>query len=78
MTPLYTVRTWDMDEQAYTPQVGLSVPSENVPWRTLVTIYRELRSMGYSCYREPTDHDANDWCVLIERTDGRPPEDGSR
>ncbi len=76
--PLYTIRTWDTTEQAYTPQAGLSVASENVPFRTLFTIYRELRAMGYSCYREPANHDFNDWCVLIERTDGKPPPDGSR
>ena len=70
--PLYSVGTWDMDEQAYTPQVGLSVPCINVPFRTLFTIYRELRAMGYNCYREPSNHDANDWWVLIERTDGEP------
>jgi len=49
-TPLYSVGTWDMDEQAYTPQVGLSVPSQNVPWRTLLRVVRELRDMGYSCH----------------------------
>lgn len=69
-----------MDDQAYTRQEGLSVPSENVPWRMLLTIYRELRAMGYSCHRNryleegsgQWCHDDNDTFVLIERTDGQP------
>ena len=81
MTPLYTVRTWDQDKQEYTPQTGLTVPSENVPIGTLRKCLKELRLMGYSChYRREKDgcHDDNDWCVLIERTDGESPPDGSR
>lgn len=78
--PLYSVGTWDMDAQAYTRQDGLSVPSENVPFRMLFTIYRELRAMGYSCFRHAhreefngnLSHDDNDAFVLIERTDGQP------
>lgn len=73
MTPLYSIGTWDTDEQAYTPQAGLSFPSQNVPWRTLLNVVRELKSMGYSCHRyrdADGGYDDNDWCVLIERTDG--------
>lgn len=33
--PLYSVGTWDTDLQAYTPQDGLTVPSQNVPIGTL-------------------------------------------
>ena len=71
--PLYTIGTWDMDEQAYTPQVGLTVPCINVPWRTLLQVLRELRQLGYTAHRRRDangDHDDNDWAVLVERTDG--------
>ncbi len=86
MTPLYTIRTWDPDLQAYTQQVGLTVPSVNVPWRTLLQVVHELRSMGYSCHRrrqrswgeDNWNHDDNDPAVLIQRTDGEEPPDGSR
>lgn len=72
--PLYSVGTWDMDAQAYTPQVGLSVPSVNIDVRQLRRAMKELREMGYSCWRTRNargDHDS-DWSVLIERTDGEP------
>ena len=78
--PLYSVGTWNESEQAFTPQVGLTVPSQNVPWRTLLQILRELRQLGYSAHyrRDPDgDHDDNDACVLVERTNGRP-LDGQR
>lgn len=81
MAPLYSIRTWDTDLQAYTPQVGLSVPSINVPWRTLLQVMRELRGMGYTAhYRRDQDgaHDDNDFFVLVERTDGAVPSDGRR
>jgi hypothetical protein len=72
--PLYSVGTWDMDAQAYTPHIGLTVPSVNVPWRGLLAVLRELRSVwGYSCHRRRDasgEHDDNDWSVLVERTDG--------
>lgn len=73
MTTLYSVMTWDTDEQAYTPQAGMTVPSQNVPLSGLLAALRQLRSMGYSChYRRDADgsHDDNDWSVLVERTDG--------
>jgi hypothetical protein len=71
--PLYSVGTWDTDAQAYTPQAGLTVRSQNVPWRTLLEVMRQLRSMGYSAhYRRDQRgrHDNNDSYVLVERTDG--------
>jgi len=71
--PLYSVGTWDTDQQAYTPQVGLSVPSLNVPIGTLRQAMRELRRMGYPCHRRRDSdgsYDDNDWAVLVERTDG--------
>lgn len=73
--PLYSVGTWDTDAQAYTPQEGLSVPSFNIPLWTLRQALRELRDCGYAAdrYRDADgSHDANDWAVLVERTDGMP------
>jgi len=70
---LYSVGTWDTEAQAYTPQEGLTVPSQNVNWRGLLAVVRQLKNMGYSCHYvrdENGDHSANDWAVLIERTDG--------
>ncbi len=69
----YSVGTWDTVRQAYTPQRGLSVPSFNMTWKQLLVALRELKSMGYSCHRvRDSDgwYENNDWCVLVERTDG--------
>ena len=74
---LYSVGTWDTEAQAYTPQAGLSVPSLNIQWRTLLQAMREVRQMGYSAHRVRSsdgDHDWNDWSVLVERTDGEAEE----
>lgn len=68
---LYSIGTWDMDAQAYTPQVGTE-PCINVPWRRLLQVLRLLRTMGYSAHRlrdADGEHDNNDWSVLVERTD---------
>jgi len=73
MTPLYTITTWDGELQRWTPQEGLTVPSENVPWRGLLAVLRQLKRMGYPCYRyrdADGNHDVNDFAVLVERTDG--------
>jgi hypothetical protein len=74
----YSVRTWDTDVQAYTPQEGLSLPWNGLTLWQLRQALQELRSMGYSAerYRDPDgSHDDNDWTVLVERddelTDGR-------
>lgn len=72
--PLYSIGTWDTDRQAYTPQRGLSVPSFNITRAQLRVAMRELRAMCYSVHRYRAadgSHDDNDWCVLIERTDGK-------
>lgn len=72
--PLYSIGTWDQDKQAYTPQRGLSVPSFNITRAQLRVAMRELRAMHYSVHRyrdADGGHDDNDWCVLIERTDGK-------
>lgn len=73
VTPLYSVCTWDTEAEAYTPQEGLSVPSQNVDIHGLRRVLKKLRTMGYSChYVRDSDgsHECNDWCVLVERTDG--------
>ncbi len=78
--PLYSIGTWDMESQAFTPQVGLTVPSQNVPWTGLLAVLRQLRAMGYSCHRyrdADGTHEDNDSYVLVERTDGKP-MDGRR
>lgn len=72
MTHTYSVRTWDEELQAYTPQAGLSLPWCGLTLWQLKAALRELRRMGYSAhrYRDPDGgHDANDWCVLVERDD---------
>lgn len=72
---LYSVGTWDYDEQAYTPQRGLTVPSFNITRAQLRVALRELKWMGYSAHRRRDhrgDYDDNDWSVLVERTDGKP------
>lgn len=71
---LYSIGTWDTKKQAYTPQRGLSVPSFNITRGQLRQAMKELRELGYSVHRYRAadgTHDDNDWCVLIERTDGR-------
>lgn len=74
----YTIRTWDMNEQAYTPQAGLSLPWQGLTLWQLRRALQELRGMGYRAQRfrdGDGSHDDNDWCVLVERedemTDGR-------
>lgn len=73
-TALYSVGTWDMEKQAYTPQDGLSVPSFNITLSQLRTALKELRKVGYSAHRRgKRDEDGdrpNDTWVLVERTDG--------
>ena len=72
--PLYSIATWDADEQAYTPQARLGLPSQNVPWSMMLRVLRRLKEMGYACHRrrdEDGGHDDNDWSVMVERTDGR-------
>jgi len=74
MTPLYSVGTWDMDVQAYTPQEGIA-RSLNITRSELHVVMRQLRNMGYSVHRHRSSdggHDSNDTSVLIERTDGMP------
>lgn len=74
----YSVRTWDMDLQRYTPQVGLSFPAFGLTLWQLRAALKELRAMGYSAHRRRDsegERDDNDFYVLVERddeqTDGR-------
>lgn len=69
-TALYTIRTWDGEADDFTEQAGLSVPSKNVPWLTLLQVMRELRNCGFMCHYKRSadgDHEANDPMVLVER-----------
>ena len=71
--PLYSIGTWDIEKQAYTPQYGLPVPSYNITLPQLRQALRWLRQHGYSCHRrrdEYGSYDDNDWAVVVERTDG--------
>lgn len=73
--PLYSIGTWDSEESAYTPQIGVTVPSLNITRSQLRVAIRDLQDMGYSCHRRRDSegyHDDNDTEVLIERTDGKP------
>lgn len=71
--PLYSIGTWDIDAQAYTPQAGVNCL--NITRADLRRRIGSLRCMGYSCHRRGNvrdGHDDNDTSVLIERTDGMP------
>lgn len=76
-TPLYSIGTWDVLIEAYTPQAGLSVPAFNIDRSQLRQAIRELRAIGYTAHRireRDGSHDDNDTSVLIERTDGKSSE----
>ena len=79
MSHTYSVRTWDTDQQAYTPQAGLSLPWRGLSLWQLKAALKELRGMGYAAHRsrdESGSHDDNDWAVLVERDDEE--TDGTR
>jgi len=68
----YTIRTYDWDLAEYTPQAGMTVPSERVDIHGLRRALRDLRRLGYSCHRFRDaygGHDDNDTSVLVERDD---------
>lgn len=74
----YSVRTWDSEEQRYTPQAGLSLPWKGLSLWQVRLAFLELRGMGYTAHRfrdSDGDHSNNDFYVLVERedeeTDGR-------
>lgn len=70
MTPLYSCGTWGTDLQAYTPQAGAG-PAINVTLWQLRAALKQLRRMGYECWRRKHDG-SSDPSVLVERTDGKP------
>lgn len=75
--PLYSVGTWDCEEQAYTPY-DLTHPAFNITRKQLKEALRRLRSWNYTAHRfgnSRDGHDDNDWSVLVERTDGIPEEE---
>ncbi len=43
--PRYSVGTWDSEAQAYTPQVGVTVPSINITLAQLRQAVRDLRRL---------------------------------
>jgi len=71
--PRYSVGTWDADEQAYTPQIGVRC-SLNCTLMELRQSLKELRALGYSAHRARDEHGEHysDPVVLVERTDGKP------
>ena len=67
----YSVRTWDSDLQAFTPQTGMTIPSQDVTLWELKAALKELRRMGYTAHRRRCPdgwHDDSDASVLVERT----------
>jgi hypothetical protein len=75
--PLYSIGTWDTDEQAFRPHPNC--PKLNQTRAELVQSMRVLQQYGYTCHRygnKRTEEDGglrdSDVSVLIERTDGKP------
>lgn len=75
--PLYSIGTWDTDEQAFRPHPAC--PKLNQTRAELVESMRILQQYGYTCHRYGnTRHEEDgglrdsDPSVLIERTDGKP------
>ena len=65
----YQVRTWDIDEQRFMPQIGIEPWTGLTLWQ-LKGALRELRRMGYDChyYRDADGgHESNDPMVLVEK-----------
>lgn len=80
--PLYSIGTWDPDEQGFTPHPGETCM--NITRKQLVQVMRSLQTQHYSCHRfrsrDKTTGELEEWAsdsdpsVLIERTDGEPEE----
>jgi hypothetical protein len=73
---LYSIGTWDVEEQAYLPHPGMRCI--NISRKQLVLVMRHLRKCGYTCHRygnTRTDDRDSDTAVVIERTDGKPRKD---
>lgn len=66
----YNVLTWGHEKETFTPQVGLSVPSQGITLGQVRDVMAELRVMGYECRRlgkRNGDYEINDPSVLVER-----------
>lgn len=76
--PLYSIGTWDTNEQSYMPQADMRNPCINVDIHGLRRALTELRrEHGYAANRIRFDNGErdSDWSVLVERTDGMPVEE---
>jgi hypothetical protein len=63
----YNVMTWDPDLHKWTPQIGLTVPSQNVTKTQARVVLAELRLMGYDCGDDEFDRSAGGCpSVLVE------------
>lgn len=78
--PLYSIGTWDNDEQAFRPHPN--APKLNQTRAELVKSMRTLQEYGYPCHRYGNKRHEEDGglrdsdpSVLIERTDGKPEAD---
>ncbi len=74
----YSIRTWDMDLQAFTPQNGIEKWEGLTLWE-LKSALRDLQELGYTCHRRRDKYgfrDDNDTSVLVERSDEQ--TDGTR
>ena len=72
MKHTYSVRTWDTDEQRYTPATWIISEWEGLTIWQLKSAICELRKAGYSAHRirdADGTHDDNDWELLVERDD---------
>jgi len=70
--PLYSIGTWDVEEQSYLPHPGFRCI--NITRKQLVIVMRQLQQRGYTCHRygnTTQDIRDSDTAVLIERTDGK-------
>lgn len=75
----YSVRTWDGELEAYTPQVGMESRWEGLTLWQLKAALKELQGMGYTCHRKrgaDAGYWDNDTSVLVERSDEQ--TDGTR
>lgn len=62
----YQILTWDMDEQRYTPQIG--VPEFVTGQLGLRKAVRMLRNLGYTAHRIGDDNDSYTLIQAIPET----------
>lgn len=63
---LYNVKTYDAESGEFTPQEGLTVPSQGIPIWGVRTVLKELRAMGYPCDYTSRPGHSGDPAVLVE------------